>query len=561
MTSVDTTVFFLNWDISRRRSGVENAALLRAKLFEQELGIVPEILTMQYNPFFAEVRQELFCSGMITRNFLYRNLFDYFQEFDSATCQGSSSITDDSRVPSSRPVVVGQSTQSLEFDLSLLSKQNDDFAGSEHWKIVPVPGTSDSQVFDQNARLRMYRKCSSHTGAIEYINLFRDGRKWRRDTYATSGYLSRVQFLDSGSGKSQTEYFLRPDGSVAIVQQFSDDSVNQRVQSISLFNHQGRCDVQFSNHAQFISYWLERLTEDPTRKFLMISDKNQVCYSPLRVIKARNQRPNVFIVPVIHAVHTRNAFDVTRGKTKIAYFDILNDPVPDALIVGTERQRRDIGERYGLENIFTIPPAFRDHEPSTSKPAIARNFLNLVSVGRYAAEKNHMLAIQAFAKVIRALPRARLDLYGSGPERTSIEALVRQLNLDRSVTIHGFSSDVETIFRGAGMSLLTSQGEGFSLVVLESLSLGCPVAAFNVNYGPAEMICDGENGVLAPFGDTEVLAARIVTVLTDRQYHEWMCQRAAVSSHKFSAAVVGAKWRELLVSKGFRNSNAFPISK
>ncbi|MDU1480554.1 MAG: glycosyltransferase, partial [Staphylococcus epidermidis] len=56
-------------------------------------------------------------------------------------------------------------------------------------------------------------------------------------------------------------------------------------------------------------------------------------------------------------------------------------------------------------------------------------------------------------------------------------------------------------------SLLTSEYEGFGLTVMESIEVGCPVIAYDVRYGPGEIIEHGENGYLVEPDNIEAFAA------------------------------------------------------
>ncbi|MEZ6090611.1 MAG: glycosyltransferase, partial [Pirellulaceae bacterium] len=98
----------------------------------------------------------------------------------------------------------------------------------------------------------------------------------------------------------------------------------------------------------------------------------------------------------------------------------------------------------------------------------------------------------------------------------------------------------------AGLSVLTSKEEGYSLVVLESLSHGCPVVSFDVKYGPSEMIGDGESGYLVPFADEEAFVSRIVEILSDPARHKRMCDIARQSISRFTGDVVVEGWNRLL---------------
>ncbi|MEX1027520.1 MAG: glycosyltransferase, partial [Candidatus Paceibacterota bacterium] len=85
-----------------------------------------------------------------------------------------------------------------------------------------------------------------------------------------------------------------------------------------------------------------------------------------------------------------------------------------------------------------------------------------------------------------------------------------------------------------------------SLVVLESLCHGCPVVAFEVNYGPADMIEDGENGALVPFDNEDLLAQRIIEILVNlcRSGSQWLLT-TTFPGHRTGKDIAIGKWRPL----------------
>lgn len=115
---------FLNVDMKRIRTGIENAALLRARLFEQHLGIVPQILTVKYDAHFAETQDALCRAGLVTPNAISRNLYDHFQLANRD-------------------------------DIDSCPNRQEEPAADENWRVVPVAGAADTRVFDaHHNRLR-----------------------------------------------------------------------------------------------------------------------------------------------------------------------------------------------------------------------------------------------------------------------------------------------------------------------------------------------------------------------------------------------------------------------
>jgi poly(glycerol-phosphate) alpha-glucosyltransferase len=124
--------------------------------------------------------------------------------------------------------------------------------------------------------------------------------------------------------------------------------------------------------------------------------------------------------------------------------------------------------------------------------------------------------------------------------------MVKDLGLADSVQINSYVEDVPAVYRAAGLSILTSRNEGYPLGIMESLAAGCPVVAFDVRYGPSEMIEDGINGFLVSFENEGLLVERIVALLSDVDLHRAMSENAVASVARFGRDSVAERWRTLI---------------
>lgn len=121
--------------------------------------------------------------------------------------------------------------------------------------------------------------------------------------------------------------------------------------------------------------------------------------------------------------------------------------------------------------------------------------------------------IQIFARVREKIP-AKLLLIGDGPERPSIQQMVKEMGLAADVHFLGEQDQLEPLFFCTDLFLLPSEQESFGLTALEAMNCGVPVVASHIG-GLPEVIVHGETGYLLPVGDVEGMAAKAVEILSD----------------------------------------------
>src|SRR6476661_3597774 len=124
----------------------------------------------------------------------------------------------------------------------------------------------------------------------------------------------------------------------------------------------------------------------------------------------------------------------------------------------------------------------------------------LAFAGRITAQKSLRVALEALALV----------LAGEGDERPALDRAVVELGLENRVTFIGAQTRdrVLDLFAAADAAILSSSWENFPHTVVEALAVGTPVLATAAG-GVAEVVQDGENGLLVPVGDARALGDAI----------------------------------------------------
>jgi glycosyltransferase involved in cell wall biosynthesis len=128
-----------------------------------------------------------------------------------------------------------------------------------------------------------------------------------------------------------------------------------------------------------------------------------------------------------------------------------------------------------------------------------------IAVGRFEEAKDYPTMIAAFAQLASRRPASRLLLVGKGSLQADVEQRVRTAGLATRVRFLGVRRDVTRLLSAADGYVLSSAWEGMPVVLLEAAAAELPIVATRVG-GIAEVVEDGETGVLVPPGNPAVLA-------------------------------------------------------
>ncbi|MEU6390756.1 glycosyltransferase [Streptomyces sp. NPDC046939] len=201
----------------------------------------------------------------------------------------------------------------------------------------------------------------------------------------------------------------------------------------------------------------------------------------------------------------------------------------------------DIWAADGLHNVDFMPNALA-HLPAVPSPRTA----NVVcSIGRLADQKGVDMLLDTWARVAPLRPDWELHVYGAGGDEPELRAQCAELGLDGSVRWRGRTDDVPGALAASSVFVQSSRGEGFPLALMEAMASGVPCAAFDCAPGVREIVRDGEDGLLAPVGDLDALAAHLLRLTGNPRMRDAMGERARVNVRRFSEERVLERWEEL----------------
>lgn len=171
------------------------------------------------------------------------------------------------------------------------------------------------------------------------------------------------------------------------------------------------------------------------------------------------------------------------------------------------------------ESSFTL-------QPKIPHPWFEEEIPVIIGCGRLTKQKDFSLLINAFSEVIKK-KEARLVILGEGELRPQLEKQIKDLGLKNKVLLPGNVNSPESYMYHAKVFALSSLWEGFGNVIVEALSVGCPVISMNCPSGPSEILEDGKWGTLVTERKFEKLAEAITAELErEKPKKEYLQKRA-----------------------------------
>jgi glycosyltransferase involved in cell wall biosynthesis len=256
-------------------------------------------------------------------------------------------------------------------------------------------------------------------------------------------------------------------------------------------------------------------------------------------------------------VSERNSFsDAWRGSRLRLPIRIVKSLLyrrPRTIITVSRGVQEDLQRTLGIPgertetiyNPIVSPTLAARAEESVEHPWFKEDVPIVLAVGRVVEQKDFETLVRAFHRV-RADRDARLVVLGDGDQRGPLLRLVEQLGLSDSVSFPGFVPNPAPYMRHCSVFVLSSRYEGLPGVLIQAMACGAPVISTDCPSGPAEILTDGDSGLLVPTGDPDALSRAITDVLGDAQLRERLRRGGSSRAADFSVEGSVARFEEVL---------------
>lgn len=167
----------------------------------------------------------------------------------------------------------------------------------------------------------------------------------------------------------------------------------------------------------------------------------------------------------------------------------------------------------------------------------------IIAVGGLNKIKRFDRLIEAFALIANKYPLWYIDIFGDGEERTSLEKQIKEAGLKNRVFLNYPSDQIAYEYQRSQMFVLSSDTEGFGLVLVEAMGCGLPCVSTRCPFGPSEIVEDGVTGLLCDM-DSKDLASKMEWMITNEEERRNMGIRAHKAVAKYKKDSVMKKWEK-----------------
>lgn len=499
--------YFINENVFTFNSGTEFSALKRLRLFRAHQRPA-KIVTRNYNANLSADLERLDLSHADVVN-----MYDYFQELTA---------TDEKDVSARFVNAIDKTTYHIEgIDANVSEIRH---AGKMVGKVLIAPSTVGL------------------VGSIEYYNdAFSTVAK---DVWDRRGFKSSTQYFHLGA-EVGTQVFFDRAGKPKI--EITHMNIKEKLAPTmyKLLDYQGKA-YRFNSEDEMFTFFLDELAKQD--EVVLINDRPSLVTAVANVTGAKGKWN------YLHNIHYRLQKSQTSAHALPDYlkpmFEIHKDAF-DGIIVPTEAQKQDIERIYSFKRVLSLPDTYADEVVLNTEERAHK----VIVLGRISGEKKPMDALEIIAKVKTVLPDVTLDFYGyfSPTEiKEKLDQRIKDLQLEETVTFKEYqpAEIIAEALDEASALLVTSESEAFGMQMLEALNHGVPVVAYDVNYGPRELIDPKRTGMLVPYGQlgpaAQVLANVLVSKMTEAAYqkaqsfnmvHAW--ERFTVAQEQVKNLIVG----------------------
>ncbi len=255
----------------------------------------------------------------------------------------------------------------------------------------------------------------------------------------------------------------------------------------------------------------------------------------------------IYNIPTLYVVHnykTNHAFSKYNWLNKWLYQN-------EMLVMVSKAAEEKFKSKFKLKHTETIynPVDFEALEQQASAVDDHEFKLDkyILFFGRLSEHhKNLKFLLQSYKNSILIENGYKLVLLGSGNDKEELKEHVKTLGIQPNVEFISYIKNPLPYVKRAKFTVLTSNFEGFPMVLLESLALSTPVVSVNCKSGPSEILVNNKNGLLVEQNNEEAFVNAMNSFILDKKLYLNCKENAKASIQKFAIQAIAKKWEKAI---------------
>ena len=278
------------------------------------------------------------------------------------------------------------------------------------------------------------------------------------------------------------------------------------------------------------------------------------CHTPVGAMLARlagisARKRGTKVIYMAHGFHFYNGAPLLNWMIYYPAEKFLSRFTDGLITINQEDYRR--AQKFHAGKTILIPGVgidldkFQKKEPTRqeirNKLGIPDGKIILMSVGELTKRKNHMVVIDALARL-----KEYDILYvicGDGPMKAQLRAKAEELGVRDRVKLLGFRKDIAELHKAADIFVFPSLQEGLPVAVMEAMASGLPIVASKIR-GNEDLISNNQGGYLVNPMDSEQVAKAIEKMIQNPKKREKMEKRNLEIIAKYGQETVLQKMDE-----------------
>lgn len=172
----------------------------------------------------------------------------------------------------------------------------------------------------------------------------------------------------------------------------------------------------------------------------------------------------------------------------------------------------------------------------------------VLALGRLDKMKGFDKLIKSWNIVVKIRPDWKLKICGAGSEFENLRHQIVHLDLTSQIELTNQFMPVIPEFLNSSIFVLTSQMEAFGNVLVEAKVCGLPSVAFDAPNGPREIIINNVDGYIVPLNDVEVLAQKLLLLISNESLRKEMGRMAKINSEIYNLDKIMLQYHRALTN-------------